>query len=60
MLALDVNTEVVSEYVIALSLVAATVKFTAVPSATEPKLPAAVVHVGASDTVSIAVEDRPA
>ena len=60
MLAFDVNTAVVSEYAIVLSPVAATVKFTAVPSATEPRLPAAVVHVGASDTVRIAEDDRPA
>ena len=37
--------------------VAATVKLTLPPFATVPKLPAAVVHAGASDTVNIAEAD---
>ena len=60
MLALDVNTLVVSEYATVLSDVAATDKFTASPAAILPKLPAEVVQVGASETVSIAVDDLPA
>ena len=39
------------------SIVAATVKLIVPPFATVPKLPAAVVHAGASDTVSKAVPD---
>ena len=39
------------------AFVAATVKLTDPPFATVPKLPAAVVHAGASDTVSKAVPD---
>ena len=47
-----VKTLVVSEKAIVLSPDAATVKFTLAPAATVPRLPALVVHVGASDTVS--------
>ena len=56
-----VNTFVVSEYVIAESDVAATVATVPEKSpAIVPKSPAAVVHVGASDTVNNAVVDRTA
>ena len=55
-----VKTLVVSEYATVLSLVAATDKLTLAPAATLPRLPALVLHVGASDTVSIADELRAA
>ena len=51
---------VVLEYVTALSDVASTVNDPAAPAATDPKDPAVVTQVGASDTVKIAVADRPA
>ena len=55
-----VKTLVVSEYATVLSLVAATDKLTLAPAATLPRLPALVLHVGASDTVRIADELRAA
>jgi hypothetical protein len=50
------NAPDVIEYVTALSDVALTVNEPALPAATEPKEPAAVDQVGASETVSKAVE----
>ena len=45
------------EYAIVLSDVADTVKLAVPPAAKEPKLPAAVFHVGESETVNKAVVD---
>ena len=55
--AFDVNTLVVSLYATVESDVAATDNDTAVPATTVPNDPAAVVQVGASDTVNNAVDD---
>ena len=52
-----VKTLVVSEYATVLSLDAETEKLALSPAATLPRLPADVLHVGASDTVSIAELD---